>query len=434
MGSYTDLSIGGYPLITTKSYASPEALTIFRETDKRVFDRMLSERNPLVWGTQNQEDDECETVVLYQCTAIKIAQRLDIMGFTLSRAREEFESLRLKQIEEFTLYENDQYDDIFAKSRAQLKAITFESYAQNLKTIMERHLRPEPFKDHERGDITETSRYILGFNDDFILGYFCLDLRCLIRLACALVEPHAIVEQDLTEVVNAGYYSQDDPIAADAVKELTSDYPANAKVIILAEGSSDTAILREALSLLYPHLADYYSFFDFGLSRSQGGAGQLVGIVKAFIATGISNRIVALLDNDTAGREAHRVLDRVSLPPNVVVLHYPSMESLRLYPTVGPTGPTASDVNGLAASIELYLGDDVLSVNGSKTPVQWRGFSEVLGAYHGEIMHKQQLQEAFWRKIERCKNDPAAMRTADWSGLDAILKNIFSAFEQSSSY
>lgn len=90
-------------------------------------------------------------------------------------------------------------------------------------------------------------------------------------------------------------------------------------------------------------------------------------------------------------------------------------------------------MNGLAASIELYLGDDVLSANGSKTPVQWRGFSEALRAYQGEILHKPQLQEAFWRKIERCKSDPGAMRTADWSGLDAILKGIFSAFERSSS-
>jgi hypothetical protein len=35
MGSYTELSIDGYPLLTTKNYAEPEVLTIFRESDKR---------------------------------------------------------------------------------------------------------------------------------------------------------------------------------------------------------------------------------------------------------------------------------------------------------------------------------------------------------------------------------------------------------------
>ena len=36
MGSYTDLTVGGYPILETKSYASLEALTIFRESDKII--------------------------------------------------------------------------------------------------------------------------------------------------------------------------------------------------------------------------------------------------------------------------------------------------------------------------------------------------------------------------------------------------------------
>jgi len=47
MGSYTDLSVGGYPILETKSAVVPEAMTIFRETDKRLFTRKISERNEL---------------------------------------------------------------------------------------------------------------------------------------------------------------------------------------------------------------------------------------------------------------------------------------------------------------------------------------------------------------------------------------------------
>jgi hypothetical protein len=36
------------------------------------------------------------------------------------------------------------------------------------------------------------------------MGYFCSDSRFLIRLACSLVAPDAIVEQDLTEVGTPG--------------------------------------------------------------------------------------------------------------------------------------------------------------------------------------------------------------------------------------
>jgi len=50
MGTYTDLTVAGYPLITSKSAVVPEVMTMFRESDRHVFVRQLSERNPLVWG------------------------------------------------------------------------------------------------------------------------------------------------------------------------------------------------------------------------------------------------------------------------------------------------------------------------------------------------------------------------------------------------
>jgi hypothetical protein len=84
------------------------------------------------------------------------------------------------------------------------------------------------------------------------------------------------------------------------------------------------------------------------------------GLVKAFLATGITNRVIALFDNDTAAQEARRALANVSIPENIAVLAYPALDLLRDYPTLGPGGLTSLDVNGLAASIELYLGKDVL--------------------------------------------------------------------------
>jgi hypothetical protein len=92
---------------------------------------------------------------------------------------------------------------------------------------------------------------------------------------------------------SAGADNRDESICANALDELTSAYPPNSKQILLAEGHSDAAIIKEALGLLYSHLAEYYSIFDFNLSRSQSGTGQLVGTIKAFIAVGISNRVTS---------------------------------------------------------------------------------------------------------------------------------------------
>ena len=424
MGSYTELTVGGYLLLTTKSYAHTETFTIFRESGKRVFDRRISIENPLIPGTPANQRNEIETVVLYQSTAATVAQRLDIMGFTLDQARREFESLRLQEIEELS----DLTDDFFVEERRLLEGLSFDKYARNLRKIMALGLRPYLYGGRKEKRLSKFSRYILESDFDHLLGFFASDFRSLIRLTCGMVDPNSPVELDLTDVVSGGYYDRDESICANALSELTSAYHSNSKQILLAEGHSDTEIIKEALMLLYPHLADYYSIFDFNLSRPQGGAGQLVGTIKAFIAAGISNRIIALLDNDTAAREARRALDRLPLPHNFAVLHYPALEGLRKYPTQGPTGRTLFDVNGLAGSIELYLGDDVLSRNGARAPVQWRGFSETMGTYQGEVMHKAEIQAAFWEKVKRCRTDGAAMRTADWTGLNAILNAIFTAF------
>src|SRR5690242_981366 len=97
MGSYTELSTGGYPLITSKSAVVDEVMTIFRETDRRVFVRHVSERNPLVLG-RNEGDDYSETATEYSCDAQCAIDRLNVMGFTLQRAREEFEHAREHEI------------------------------------------------------------------------------------------------------------------------------------------------------------------------------------------------------------------------------------------------------------------------------------------------------------------------------------------------
>jgi hypothetical protein len=431
MGSFTDLSVAGYPLIESKSEVIAQVMTIFRETDKRIFTRKVSDRNSMVWGQPDSaEDDESETAIQYACSTPKIVDRLNVMGFNLRRVRQEFDSYRRSKIDEIISWEDDVGDDgMFSEQRKLLERLTYDAYAEGLREVINRGLRRIALTDRHTEDVSPVAKYILSDDEDSVLGFFGSDPRSLIRLACEVVSAESEVVQDITELVSAGYYEEDEALCSNAIQALTHDYPENSSRIVLAEGSTDTSILREALELLYPHLSGYYSFFDFDSSRSQGGAGHLVSIVKAFAAAGVSNRVIALFDNDTAAHEARRSLDTIVLPPNIAVLYYPTFERLRSYPTIGPTGPTAFDVNGLAASIELYLGEDVLSESGRVLPVQWKGFSESRAAYQGEVMHKAQLHSAFWRKIERCKSDPVAMKAADWSGLQTILRAIFTAFE-----
>jgi len=432
MGSYTDLTVAGYPIIESKSEVVPEAMTIFRETDRRVFTRRVAERNDLVWGVpEDPNDTETETAIEYSCETGNVIDRLNVMGFTIDRVREEFELGRQAELAKYESWaETDTDSQWFANDWNFVKGLTFDSYTRAFRKVITERIRPSRFDIHKESGLEPVVKYILEENEDYLFGFFGEDIRLVLRLACDLVPRESRVVQDITELVHAGYYREEEPVCEIATRALTAGHPENSPRIILTEGSTDAAILREALALLYPHLFEYYSFLDFNSSRSPGGAGYLVSIVKAFAGAGITNRIVALFDNDTAAHDAVRALGTISLPPNVVALHYPDLELLRAYPTLGPGGLASLDVNGLAGSIELYLGDDVLRDSyGSLSPVQWKGYSETLKQYQGEVLEKARIHSAFNAKVARCKDDPQALMAADWVGLKSILERVFCAFE-----
>jgi hypothetical protein len=170
---------------------------------------------------------------------------------------------------------------------------------------------------------------------------------------------------------------------------------------------------------------------DFEGVRVPGGAGNLANTVKAFAGAGIVNKIIAVFDNDTAAEEAIRPLTDLRRPANIRLLRLPATEFLREYPSIGPTGTSNTDVNGVAASIELYLGKDVLAdENGSLAPVQWTGYNSVLRKYQGEVLYKNAIHERFRHRLEACARNPRLLRETDWSGIRAILSAIFVAFHE----
>jgi HEPN/Toprim N-terminal domain 1 len=86
MGTYCELYVADYPVFSSKSQASPIVMTLFRERDKRAFDRKCVERNQIEWGHANWDPTEVERVVEYTASVREVRDRLRVMGFTLSRA------------------------------------------------------------------------------------------------------------------------------------------------------------------------------------------------------------------------------------------------------------------------------------------------------------------------------------------------------------
>lgn len=429
MGTYTDLYIADFPVHTTKSKVDSRVMSIFREADKTIQECTQSARNNLTCpGTSNS--DEKEIFVKYSATVDQVIDRLNIMGFSLEASKAWYEHGILENLELYTeLEKDDDFDFIKAKIEL-LNTFTFDKYTDAIAYIYEHRIERWMSSEELPIDIDPIIKFVYDDVDhEMYFGYPSYDIRHFLRIFCEVVPKSDFVVQDITDLVQGGYYNREDQICENAINELIGNYAIDSKVLILTEGSTDKNILEPTLKLLYPHLSDYFSFMDFGVSNAAGGASALVTTIKAFIAAGIGNRVIALFDNDTAAKVALKSLREIEIPKNINIMQYPDIGICNDYPTIGPTGLFEFNINGLAGSIEVYLGRDVLETDGVLTPVQWKGYDKSIRQYQGEIMDKTAIQNKFRAKLSTCQNDSSKISNHDWDELKVILNSIFTSFE-----
>jgi hypothetical protein len=433
MGTYTTLFLGDFELASSKSAVIPEVMTVFIEGDRRCRWRRV-DNDEIADGPM--ENDDIRKEVVYEVLVAAANHRLDIMGFTIERCRREYEQIRLAELQSYREgavedeESSDSPDTFYADEVEKFTRLTFDNYVAAFTCVFEQQLHWYNLAAETRTTIDATTSYILdGDNYEWpFSGFFCQDIRMYLRMALSVAPPDMMLRQDVSALIESGYLQENDTVRANAVRLLIERYPENAPRIILTEGSSDAEILNKALAILFPHLVGYYSFFDFHGSRAAGGATELIKVVKAFAAAGIANRVIAVLDNDTAAHEARRALKEVQLPSNLVVMHYPSRKWLEKYPTLGPTGKVLSDINGKAASIELYLGFDILTIGEELCPVQWAGYSHSLDAYQGELLDKAGIFQRWKLKADLALVDPSSIDSAKWDDLRAVWEQIMRAF------
>jgi len=432
MGSYSYLEIGGYPLWSTKYGVDPAIMTLFRESDKKIYERRIADRNRLIWGVDTQAGDDTETVYEYSICAEHAAQRLDVMGFTLSKAKEQFDMGVKARVDDIAV--DLLVPEILRVERGKearlLSQYNFVKWMDTFRLLVEKRLVPWMNSSEER-KLSPLLRYVLDIDGGFYHGFPVSDIRYFLRAVLEIFDSTDKVVLDITELVRAGEYEDTEELSKIVIAEFSEQYVASSAIIVLTEGATDTRILSETLSLLYPHLSEYYSFLDFGLSNMEGGAANLVRIVRAFMGAGVVNRIIAVFDNDTAAQDAMKGLDALDMPKNIVTMHYPPIAYANNYPTIGPQGSKNMNVNGLAGSLELYFGEDVLKTDNHEfTPILWKGYNQSLKQYQGEIDNKSKLQSSYLRKVQKCRENRDNLLKYDWSAMRSIFETIFKAFSE----
>lgn len=334
--------------------------------------------------------------------------------------------------------------DVFKSTLKIFKEMTLNKWLSTLKEIHEQGLTYEEYeKNHntllssEESDgslsyIEDTS--LLGYmlrNEDRFYGFPGDSIYVALRLCLEVIPEKDDLVYDIGDLVLGGYFDADEDLVEYVTNLSSVEYYDIGKCIILTEGKSDKFILSESLSLLYPHLAEYFTFMDFEGAKVGGGAGSLANIVKSFSSVGIINKVIAVFDNDTAAHAALKGIEKSKISNNIKIFILPNIDILNDYPTIGPSGEVNMNVNGMAGSIEPYLGSECISnSNGKYFPIQWVGLDKGLQKYQGEITEKDKVQQHFKDKIKLCIEDESLINEFDWSGIKAILEGIFKVFHE----
>jgi hypothetical protein len=233
------------------------------------------------------------------------------------------------------------------------------------------------------------------------------DDLCFLRAAVDRNEDLALVKFEFESAVSELDIDPDTKFSVNARRDALDRARALEKIVVLTEGRSDSRILLSSLERIFPHLKHMYSFLDHSSFRAPGGVGDLERLARGFAGAGVSNRVIAIFDNDTAGVAAAQRLLRAGLPATFRVLVLPDLEFARSYPTLGPTGPIDADINGRACGIELYCGPAALTGDdGQFCPVQWTGYDSALKRYQGEPLEKEKIKERFYEVLAN-SSDPA---------------------------
>lgn len=360
------------------------------------------ERMEVDWGKNHsvnnysdlfQSNDECEIPYYYAEGIVEmkpgmsrklsaVASRLDLLGFSEAALPEKFAQTieaMPEIVEDFT--------------------ITYEQFSHILRSIdLSKAFREFGEDDFDLGEYV--SRFL--FKDPEVVKHLPKDLvvntqtgaifenfepfLILRILAMNPANADRLVQWRFTDVVEGGWIDYED-----LIKPLSSE----SKILIVTEGSSDSSVIKRALNVLYPDIADFFDFVDMEANYPFTGTGNLFRFCQGLARINIQNKVLFLFDNDAAGIEKYKEAIQLKKPRSMHVCRLPDHHDFSAVMTVGPNGRIPSDINGSAVAIECFL--DWKNATNAPITVRWTSYNKSLDRYQGEIERKEALVAEFHR-------------------------------------
>jgi hypothetical protein len=396
MGSLVHLALGPFEVDWGKMNISRLHGEIFQPCDVTVISGIRVDHQ----GILHAERRSGASKPLAQVLA-----RLELLGYTLDAAREEFADIA-------DACDSLGYGELvwsFDDLAAALAALDVDAAAED-------HHTDHDWDEFFSIELFDRLNFPVRAGDDRdarrALGKFVENLHPFVILRL-LAENPANLSRRVTwhyqEMIDEGW------IQPETLSNSIADVR---RFLIVTEGSSDAYIIRKAFEILRPEIADFFYFVDMEEGYPFTGTGNLYRFSRGLVAIGIENRVIVLYDNDLEGSLRFRDTSALNLPSNMRVVQLPALPQLTQFPTVGPNGEAVADINGRAAAIECYL--DLAFGQGRRDrepAVRWAAYDVAAEAYQGVLEFKEKYAKRFLNLRMR---DPEY----DFSKLEAVLTHI----------
>lgn len=414
MGTSIDLTVGGVTLDGARNRMGNDHGFLFQEQDRTC--RLSDQTNHD--STEHADNDPADCDAAFIRPLARVLPRLDLLGHTLDAARAEYDELVRQSIEAIDKEEDGQDSP---------SLMTFDEFCafatrHPLSSLDDTHIdfeekdRDARSKGRFREDQTEIARIPVLDSSDIYWSersYFGSVIRILSPYSMLQVFGKNPLNNDAEVMWQYG------PIVVSGWVDLEDFEPAARRsqtILVATEGTSDVRILKHAINLLCPNIADFFRFIDVDKRHPFSGTGNLVNFAEGLVRIDVQNQVIVLLDNDAEGRDAYRRLKGLSLPVNMRAMVLPDLDAFREFPARGPEGVSACDINGRAAAIECYL--DLRLSRYPPAQVLWSNYKQDVDAWHGALEYK----ESYMRRFLAQTGDTIRDTDYDTSKLKEVLR------------